>query len=323
MREYLTFDFPGAMTGSQTFLTSIRNYKCKFIITGYMDYPSSAALVPASFVYFGNLKGKGKFLILDYPSATGAIVSGTNPYSSDVTCSGNLNVVGSYFLNTNTIAPLGFFYSGNFNGTGTWTPISPTSLSTTINTTVCTSIMGDIIVGNYSTPGIQYNSFLYNIKTKTYYGITMVGASAITANGVWQIKNHTYIVCGSFTNTSGLVSGYIVIFNTKTNTFSNWTQYNYFNDPTTNVVTVFNAIWGCKCYLNLVGYYNTNGGTAQPFLCTIKLNKCGIISQGAAWQQLTYANTSNLTATGVASDIIVGGYNLTTDLTTLHGYVSG
>lgn len=319
MREYVTFDFPGAMTGSQTVLTSIRKYKCKFIITGYFDYPISADLQPASFVYFGNPAGKGKFFILNYPSTSSAIVSQTNIYGSDVLCGDQINLVGAYFLTTATTTPLGFFYSGNLEGTGTWTEIIPSTLSTGITGTICRAVMGDLLVGNYTTT--TNNAFLYNVKTKIYLGITMIGATSITANGIWQNSKNHYTICGGFTISSGLEAGYLVDFNNKTQMFSNWIQFSYANDPTTNTTTYFNAISATKCSYTLTGMFNTSSGTPQPFIAFIRRDKCGNISQKVEWQTLTFAE--NMTGNGIAENVVVGGYNLSTDLTTLHGYISG
>ena len=89
-RIYLTFNYPGAVPGSKTLLTGIRNDKEILYITGFYEPPTTLSSQTVSFLYKGDITGKtgpcsdNNYNILNYPSGTGTTVIATNLYGPDI-----------------------------------------------------------------------------------------------------------------------------------------------------------------------------------------------------------------------------------------------
>ena len=328
-RVYLPFNFPGSSQGSRTLLTGIRKCKCDYIITGFYEYPDTD-LIPASFIYKGDLLGKGKWYTLNFPSSQGNTVTSTNLYGPDVyhcspsDCSYNdpyYQFVGNYTILEQT-GTFGCLYQGPLSGGGKWTKIVPTPLSTEpILNTICHSVMDDVVVGNYDTLLIQGRAFLYQISTGRYYDIRSPGAISITAYGVWKNCNGSYTIAGGNVNESDPLRevGYLVDWFEES--FENWSFYQ-FNQSALALVTHFDGISYNDSIYSLTGDYVIPGVGAQAFYAQVKRQKRNQFSKRAYWETLTIEGANGVSGNSVSGNVVIGVYDNISDLTTVNGYVS-
>lgn len=330
--NYRSFDFPGALPGSRTLLTGIRETSNtgEYVITGFYEYPNST-FPTTSFVFRGTLNGNGKWYILNFPSGPGNTVASTNLYGPDVVygnrdhCAKNerYHIVGNY-TRVNETSTIGALFQGQLDGNpGKWTTIIPSPLSSDpVLNTICHSTMGNLIVGNYDTILIQGRAFIYDICSKTYYDIVKPNALSITAYGIWQISNNKYVICGGFFNIPGAEGGYLVIWNNKTKRFSHWTEYYFNNNPVKSIVTHFDGISsdGCNGF-TLTGDYIEIGNEPKAFFAHVRRD-CNGFSKKANWKTLAFEGTLGISGNSVSEYVVIGVYNTITDPTTVHGYVT-
>ena len=331
-RIYLKFNYPGAVNGSKTLLTGIRGTGLRSIIndtlyiTGFYETPSGQI---TSYIYKGDISGKDgdcseiqsdNWHILSYPSAPKRTVVNTSLYGPAILKNGDVRAVGNYITEESGSSTIGCMYEGPLDGSGTWTTLIPPSESRVINT-IAHSTHGDLVVGNYDTSLIQGKGFIYDIRTATYYDIfNTPGIKSITAYGVWHDGGPHYTICGGFTRltpSSGLDSGYLVNWNNKTHTFSNWRSYDYNNDNKTAAVSHFDGIT-----TDGHGGYNLTGDA-------ILLNEEKEIAffahiahdNKAHWSQISYPGSSGTSGNSVYKSAVIGVYQVN-PIPTVNGYIS-
>jgi len=263
---------------------------------------------------------------LNYPSAPGRKVIATNLYGPDIRKCNNVRVVGNYFTQEKSGTTIGCMYEGSIDGSGKWKTLAPTT--NTINT-IAHSTMKNLVVGNYDSELIQGKTFIYDVKKNLYYDIIKPGAKSITAYGIWYNGGHCYTICGGFSNlnpTSGLDSGYIVDWNNKTLTFSNWKEYSYQNNNFETIISHFNGITsdGCDGY-NFVGDAIVRSGRENKeigFFAHVGRNKNTTFSQ-TKWEEIKIPDSNSTSGNSVADDIVIGVYTTSTGIEEpVNGYIS-
>lgn len=326
--EYKTFNFPGALPGSRTLLTGIREtcQEHEYIITGFYEFPDGA-FPTISFVFKGHLNGYGKFFLLNYPNSPGITVSTTNLYGPSIVYdhAGKelYNIVGNY-TKVNAQGTFGALFHGALDGTGKWTTLVPTPLSTdAILGTIAHSTMGSLVVGNYDTVLVQGKAFIYDICSNTYYDIVKPGALNITAYGIWQNSKNHYTIAGGYFNVPGAEGGYLVDWDNKKKKFYNWTEFYFNNDPIRSVVTHFDGISGInggRKYTLTGDYVSVNDPQPKALFAVVKRTNCGFL-QKAKWSTIEYPGSNATSGNSVAKDVVIGVYTLPNS-TTVNGYIS-
>ncbi len=320
-RKYYTFNYPSSQEGGKTLLTGIRevkNSKNKYYISGFYTCPNGTCV--QSFIYKGRLSGKGSWHVLNYPSSSGVTVTSTNLYGPNNGTKSNIQVVGNYTTEETDTSTIGCLYEGPLDGSGTWTTLIPTSTQPVLNT-IAHSTMGNLVVGNYDTQLDEGKAFIYDIETHQYYDIIKPGAVSITAYGIWHNGGSSYTICGGYSNAdteSGIDSGYLVDWNRKKHTFSNWRSYNYKNDPVMAVITHFDGITsdGHGGY-NLTGdWASARNGIEGGFFCHVpKHNK------EAKWSPVSFPNQIGTSGNSVAKKAVIGVYTAAED-NSINGFIS-
>ncbi|PIR19984.1 MAG: hypothetical protein COV45_08400 [Deltaproteobacteria bacterium CG11_big_fil_rev_8_21_14_0_20_47_16] len=236
---YTALNYTDAAAGSSTLITGVRavdnasttDTTANVYISGFYA-PTSGNKV--GLLYTGPVSGTGTWQTLNFPSSTGATVSGTELYGpNNGSTSGTVQIVGNYTTTENGSGALGLLYQGATDGSGTWSTLNPQSLEPhrSILNTIAHSTMGGFVVGNYDTDLITGKAFIYDIANDTYYAITKPGAVSITAYGIWYNGGTSYTIAGGFSNTNsgGISTAYVVDWDSSTHTTSNWTTYTYNN----------------------------------------------------------------------------------------------
>ena len=335
-RQYQTFNYPKAKPGGKTLLTGIRGKiignPCQVYISGFYDYPDGSKV--DAFVYRGNLEGGGSWNVLNYPSAPGRSVTATNLYGPNNGLNDEIQVVGNYTMAEAGKSAIGCLYEGPLNGSGKWTTLIPSSDNgDPVINTIAHSTMGGLVVGNYDTQLDQGKAFIYDIEKNIYHYITKENAKSITAYGIWHNGGDSYTICGGYSNLdiqSGLDSGYLVHWNNRTKHFSDWTSYNYDNDPLKAIVTHFDGITSDGC-----GGYNLTGDwlgvdRSSPELAFFANVKSKHSSQcikskfgKATWSSISYPGNGIIITSGnsVYKNVVIGVYKHLKD-STVNGYIS-
>lgn len=180
------------------------------------------------------------------------VSSGLNFYGpNNGTTPGTVVVVGNYNLSGVTTA-YGLLYRGTIDGSGTYTKISPNSLTLgSVTNTIAHSNMNGYVVGNYNTDlDGSGHAFVMAIgstpdypSTYQYYDIPLsliMGAVSITAYGIWYNSNlNNYTIVGGYSKVlgdNGLSNGYIVDWDPALG-FSNFMSLYYNNDASTSKVS--------------------------------------------------------------------------------------
>lgn len=179
--------------------------------------------------------------------------SGLNFYGpNNGATAGSVVVVGNYNL-PNVSTAYGLLYRGDIAGNGTYTKISPDSLTVgTVNSTIVHSNMNGYAVGNYNTSlDSSSQAFIMAIgntpdipATYRYYAIPLRmvtgGAASITAYGIWYNASlNNYTITGGYSKVlgdNGLSTGYLVDWD-PVNGFSNFISIYYNNDLNTSKVS--------------------------------------------------------------------------------------
>jgi len=326
--KYKTFNFPGALPGSRTLLTGIRETgrEQEYIITGFYEFPDNT-FPTISFVFRGLLNGYGKFFQLNFPSNPNMPVISTNLYGPSVTYDKNgnelYNVVGNY-TKVNAQGPFGTLYHGALDGTGKWFTLLPTTLtSEPIIGTIAHSTMGSLVVGNYDTVTVQGKAFIYDFCNNTYYDIVKPDAISITAYGIWQNSKNHYTIAGGYFNVPGAEGAYLVDWDNKKKKFSNWTNFHFDNNPVRSVITHFDGISsinGGSKYTLTGDYVSVNDPQPKAFFAIVKRINCGFLHK-AKWNIIEYPGSNATSGNSVSKDIVIGVYTLPKS-TTVNGYIS-
>jgi len=321
-RIYLTFNYPGAVSGSKTLLTGIRGIGDILYISGFYELPDAGGTI--SFVYKGDITGRtgpcseNSWNTLDYPSNPGHTMKATNLYGPDILSRNNIRVVGNYTTEEAGAQSFGCMYEGSLDGSGKWITLTPTEDT---ENTIAHSNMGDLVVGNYQTRNQQVQlegkAFIYDVKTEKYYEIRKLRAKSITAYGIWHNKGSWYTICGGFSDLdplSGIGAAYLVDWDNKTHRLSNWREYQYKNNDKLSIVTHFDGITADECYgYNLVGD-TVVGENNIGFFANINRHR-------AVWEEILYPGADATSGNSVYKKIVIGVYP-SDDNSTINGYLS-
>jgi hypothetical protein len=315
--QYATLTgYSGGIANSATVVTGIRGVESSTNVYISGIYSES---VNQGLLYVGPLSASGgSWNVLNYPSSSGVTVTSTALYGpNNGTAAGTIQIVGNYTTVESGSSALGLLYQGTPAGVGTWQTLLPPSPdgSTVINT-IAHSTMGGLVVGNYDTRLATGKAFIYDINQNTYYNLTKPNAVSITAYGIWYNGGHSYTIAGGYSNANirGLSIGYLVDWNSLTNTTSNWTSFNYMNQPVDSIITHFEGITsdGQSGY-NLAADYAlastmSSSGIGSSFV-HIPRNIDGSFGQ-AEWTSISYPGSAIMSANTVFESTVLGVYVL-------------
>ena len=316
--KYATLNYPNGVTGSSTFLTGIRGVdnSSDVYISGIYT-PTSSMSDDVGLLYKGPITGGGSWNILNYPSSPGVTVTTTSLYGPNNNGTDAVTVVGNYTTQEQGGAPIGAMYQGPIDGTGTWTTIMPPGA------VVCIphSNMGGFVVGNYDTSQVVVTGkvFIYDITNQTYSFLTKTGAS-LTAYGIWYNGGTSYTITGGLTE-NGTVTGYLVDWDSSTQTASNWTT---FTDPKagTNLVTHFEGITtdGSGGYNLAADDVDINSGIVErAAFANVPRLPLGDFGT-ATWRRIDFPNSTVTSSNTVFTNHILGVYQMGTDVS--NGFVA-
>ena len=227
---------------------------------------------------------------------------------------GNVRVVGSYKYSESTSgsnADHGMMYQGAVTGGGTWTQLDATPLVTngSLINTIAHSTMGSLVVGNYDTSLSTGHAFIYNVANQTWLNLNPANSASVTAYGIWQnggSSSTSYTIAGGFSdlNSGGIDEGYLVNYDSASNSFSNFKAYNFNNQPISSLISHFDGITATSNGFNLTGDYLA-GGTNGAFFASVSVLGDGSFSD-ASWRDIAYPIASVTSGNTVISNSVLG-----------------
>lgn len=268
-------------------------------------------------LYKGPILGGGSYYTMNYPSASGATVKSTTAYSVDNLAGGNVSVTGTYST-TQSGNLRGYLYQGPVinNPTSGWMALDyPGAENTNPH-----SVMGDLVVGGYYTPGdTLVKAFIYQVSTGSIRQFKVFDDDiSTTAYGVWWNGGNSYTIVGGFAGLGIAGKGYILDYDISTGVKSNITVYSYNNAPT--IVTHFEGIT-----LDDSGGYNlaatgTNASGANAAFLHVKRLSTGGYTVDPKWITVKYPNSTTTTSDTVYKNYLLGVYS--PGPAALNGYVA-
>lgn len=302
---------------TQTIVTGVRGIEnsSNVYITGI--YGQTTGNMSSGIIYSGPIStNNGKWYMLNYPSSANLTVTSTSLYGpNNGAVSGSVQIVGNYTSKENGSNALGLLYEGPLDGSGSWTTLLPPSPDTSpVINTIAHSTMDGLVVGNYDTNLATGKAFIYNIATKQYFDLTKIGAKSITAYGIWYNGGTSYTIAGGYSDlVQGLTNGYLVDWDSVTNTATNWTTFNYLNEPLNSIISHFEGITsdgsGGYNLVSDVGSATTiTNGTGVAFV-NVPRNSNGTFGT-ASWTNIAYPNASFMSGNTVYQKNVLGVYKL-------------
>lgn len=264
-------------------------------------------------LYDGPINGVGgtSFLV-NLPGA-----NTTSVYGPDNLANGKIRLVGSYRAN-NLIN--GFLFEGttsDFANAANYTTMNyPGATYTFVHST-----MGGFAVGNGDGPEGNAplgtgHAFLYEIANNAISDIVFPGSLSTTVYGIWDNGGKSYTIAGGYSNTgnpnAALSHGYIADYNSLTNTYSNWTSYDYPNGEFgQNFITHFEGISSVEngvYTLSANSLQTGDGNLQQGSWVSVRRNANNTFGDGA-WLDLNFNGVpSNLltSSNSVMGNAVVG-----------------
>lgn len=256
--DYVPFNYPGGPNGN--LITGIRGYdnvNDLVFMTG--SYETGVGGNTIALLYQGSLTtqvGTWRAFnpVFTDQTVTSSTLYGPNSFLYDSSLGPNgVRAVGSYKYDESTIedADHGYIYQGTLSS-GTYTQIdAPSSIaggSTVINT-IAHSTMGQLVVGNFDTQLSTGHAFIYNLSPgegqEQWISMNPGGSQSVTAYGIWyNSETDVYTIAGGYSdlNHLGLDAGYLVDYDLTNNTFSNYTTFQFQEEPLTSVISHFDGI---------------------------------------------------------------------------------
>ncbi len=186
--------------------------------------------------------------------------------------------------------------------------------------------MGGLAVGNYDLPAQPGSSilpaydYIYNIATKQFVThIVYPGSTSDTAYGIWSNGGTSYTIVGGYSDANAsnatdqnqpIGQGYIVDYNSVTNTFSNWTSIGYPGPAGSNLLTHFEGISELKPNVYTLNADSTESGsggnTGYASFVTVRREPNGTFN-AVKWVNLSYPGvSSSLSSNAVYGNDVVG-----------------
>jgi len=288
-------------------------------------------------LYIGPIAGapapSGQSFEVIYPGTTTVATSVYGPDNLDNLPNGRLRLVGSYRVNPSTAFNYGFVWEGTTSDLpsgGTFRTIAYPGATYQFTH----STMGNLAVGNADGPqpvgsnltlplgpGVAY---IYDLTANSFVtNIVFPGSKSNSAYGIWQNGPTNYTICGGYsplavnnlTNQSLPLTqgkGYLVDYDSASNTFSNWTSFDYPNGPAgINFITHFESISSTEPGVYSLCADSVQTGSANPAQgswVSVRRQSDGTFDKGT-WVDLNYfpAVADSVTSSNsVYGDQVVG-----------------
>ena len=280
-------------------------------------------------LYIGPISGAGSSFTVKYPSAN---TIATSVYGPDNLVGGTLRLVGSYRISgPSNIFNYGFVWEGATNllpSGGVFRTIAyPGALYQFTHSTMGTLAVGNADgpkqVGNQTLPIGPGVAYIYDLSRNIFVtNIVFPSSKSDTAYGIWQNGPTSYTICGGYsplatnnlTNQSlPLTQGkaFLVDYESSTNTFSNWTSFDYPLGPAgVNFITHFEGISSTEPGVYSVSADSVQAGSSnavQGSWVSIRRNSDGTFDKGT-WVNLNFTGLpgSIASSNSVYGDQVVG-----------------
>jgi hypothetical protein len=285
---------------------------------------------------FNGSSGSGTWYPISVPTTFGA--AGTSVYGPDKLAAGLVNYVGAYTRDLGGASPsssnpsiVGFTYTGSVDGStkGGYRKVQGRTYEGVDGTyTFVHSVDGGLAVGNTDLAALDGRTGYFSLKS-TPFIVSLANGSQTpirfasndmddsdfithTAYGIWNNGNSSYTIAGG----SGAVleggngvtvgSGYLIDYDSITGQFAHYTEFNYQNRSSGDLVTHFEGI-----YRDVDGDYwlpatsvalNPQGDLAIASVVKVERSRSGGFQARAEWRPLTVRES----ATGVESVLSTG-----------------
>jgi len=318
--NYATLNYPDAAGGS-TFLTGIRaGVGADVLMSGV--YTPVGTSDTQGLIYSGGLDGTGVWNAVN-ATISGETVTSTALYGPNTIAPGSVRIVGSY-KNSASANDHGLLYTGAADGTGTYQNFDVVISGTTATNTIAHSTDGNLAVGNYDDDSAG-KAFIYNFSSATFSDLAKPDALSVTAYGVWHNGGTSYTIAGGYSNVGGdgTDEGYLVDYDSATGETSHWTEFNYDDEPISDLASHFDGITG-----DGAGGYNLTGdwiGAGEEnglgFFAHVGRNPDGTFTS-AEWTQISYPGGNATSGNSVLENTVIGVYTLDSTGGTTYGFTA-
>jgi hypothetical protein len=267
-------------------------------------------------LYVGSIDGtSGKTYTVNYPDAMSTSVYGPDYLGQDSQGNDIIRLVGSY--KPPSSSPLaesvqGFVFEGTFAQLGTAANYRTITVSGAKYDYVH-STMGEFAVGNYDGPTAvdplgAGNAYLYHLATDGFTPIAYPNAVSTTAYGIWFNGGTSYTIAGGYVSTgsNGTVgNGYLVNYDSTSDTFSHWTSFSFPAPVGQSAVTHFEGISSVQNGIFTVSadFANTSGvGSAAM---TVVRNIDGSFGT-PQWTTISYPGAQATSNNSIYGNQVVG-----------------
>ncbi|CEF49391.1 unnamed protein product [uncultured bacterium] len=268
-------------------------------------------------LYEGTISGAGVTIPVNFPNASASAV-----YGPDNLGGNHVALVGSYNVTGTGLADQkGFIFEGT---TADLTnPANYTTIDAGGDFNIVHSTMQGLAVGNSDSSPSQgqasllSHAFLYDVASGQFLpDIVFPGSVSNTAYGIWFNGGTSYTICGGWSSdpvnnfddqNRPIGQGYLVDYDSLTQTFTNWTSFQYpfgksFFTHFEGISSVENGVYTLNADSFQVGTTNPIQGS----WVSVRRNSDGSFSLGQ-WTNLAYPGTGNITSSNsVYGNQVVG-----------------
>ncbi len=180
----------------------------------------------------------------------------------------------------------------------------------TVLNTIAHSTNGGLVVGNFDTNLKTGRAFVYDINAGSWAELVKPEAVSITAYGIWYNGGTSYTIAGGYSdgNIYGIDRDYLVIWDSATQTASDWTAYDFNNRRVGVAVSHFDGITTD----NLGGFYLTGdwvatvpAPSAGAFFAHVRRGFRGPFGE-ARWTEVAYPCASSTSGNTVFENSVLG-----------------
>ena len=244
---YSPFSYPLAATTDSQGPTGVRGAGGQNVyVTGIWHHENiQQQNISSGLLYVGPLSGggnSGSWTVLNYPGA-----ANTSLYGPDGLPPVRVRLVGSYTLSGSSFNH-GLLYEGPPNNSCNvvcWQTIDFPIFG--LRNTIAHSTMGGLVVGNFNTDSDPGSAFVYDIGAASWVALpkTPLNARILTAYGIWYNGGTSYTIAGGWSDPNFPEldqHGYLLNWDSATQTASDWTSYDFDNDHTHVAISHFDGI---------------------------------------------------------------------------------